>query len=43
MYRWRKKVENGKVYTIEKNRKDEVKSKKYALNNKFIYGFGLNQ
>lgn len=37
------KVENGKVYTIEGNSKDEVKSKKYALNNKFIYGFGLNQ
>ena len=37
------KVENDKVYTIEGNSKDEVRSKKYALNNKFIYGFGLNQ
>lgn len=36
------KVENSKIYTIEGNSKDEVKTKTYNLNNKSIYGFGLN-
>ena len=33
------KVENGKVYTIEGNSKDEVRNKSYSLNNKSIYGY----
>ena len=34
------KVENGKVYTIEGNSKDEVRNKNYSLTNKSIYGYG---
>ena len=34
------KEENGKVYTIEGNRNDEVRNKSYSLNNKSIYGYG---
>ena len=35
------KVENDKVYTIEGNSKDEVRSKKYNINNTSIYGYGI--
>ena len=37
------KVENGKVYTIEGNSRDEVRAKSYSLNYKSIYGYGLNK
>ena len=36
------KAENGKVYTIEGNSRDEVRAKSYSLNYKCIYGYGLN-
>lgn len=36
------KVENGKVYTIEGNSRDEVREKSYFLNYKSIYGYGIN-
>ena len=35
------KVENGKVFTIEGNSKDEVKEKSYNLSSKSIYGYGV--
>ena len=34
------KVENGKVYTMGGNSKDEVRNKNYSLTNKSIYGYG---
>ena len=37
------KVENGKVFTIEGNSKDEVKEKNYNLNSKSIYGYGVKK
>ena len=35
------KVENGKVFTIEGNSKDEVREKSYNLSSKSIYGYGV--
>ena len=35
-----KKVEKGKVYTIEGNSKDECREKSYQLNSKSIFGYG---
>ena len=35
------KVENGKVFTIEGNSKDEVREKSYNLNSKLIFGYGI--
>lgn len=35
------KTENGRVYTIEGNSKDEVRAKSYSLNYKSIYGYGI--
>lgn len=37
------KVENGKVYTIEGNSRDEVRAKSYSLSYNSIYGYGLNK
>lgn len=34
------KVENGDVYTVEGNSKDEVRAKHYSQNYKSIYGYG---
>jgi len=34
------KVENGKVYTVEENSKDEVRTKSYSVNYKSIFGYG---
>lgn len=36
------RTDNNYIYTIEGNSKDECKQKRYTLNNKFIYGYGLN-
>lgn len=35
------KVENGKVFTVEGNSKDEVREKSYNLSSKSIYGYGI--
>ncbi|MGN1183422.1 MAG: lysozyme family protein [Faecalibacillus sp.] len=35
------KAENGRVYTIEGNSKDEVRLKNYSVNYKCIFGYGL--
>ena len=35
------KVENGKVFTIEGNSKNEVREKSYNLSSKSIYGYGV--
>ena len=35
------KVDNNYIYTIEGNSKDECKNKKYRLNYKSIYGYGI--
>lgn len=35
------KAENGKVYTIEGNSRDEVRAKSYSLDYKCIFGYGI--
>lgn len=37
------KAENGKVYTIEGNSKDEVRAKSYSLDYKCIFGYGITK
>lgn len=34
------KVENGRIYTIEGNSKDECKRKEYPINSKYIHSYG---
>ena len=35
------KVENGKVYTVEKNSTDDMcRQKEYDINSKYIFGYG---